>query len=151
MDVKKRSTICEEIDFFVSTNGGDNSEFYIGITNNLSRRIVEDEELSEHINDGSLKVGSPIYQANAGTRNIAVSIEQTFQEMGMQKYNPRAKGVEDSKYVYCFKLNEEEFEILLEEEDDDTEKDIDDQINDVLNGKSPNDVIRKPLKRFGDF
>ncbi|WP_343748003.1 GIY-YIG nuclease family protein [Fluviicola sp.] len=115
---KSTETIKEEIEDFKTSQGGDYPEFYIGITNNPQRRLVENilvEELFEHISAGRYKDTDPCYQAEAESRDEAVEIERYFQKLGMQGFNPRSKGVESSCYVYCFKISED-YQLIQETE-----------------------------------
>lgn len=116
---KNTDIIKQEIEQFRQDNGGDYPEYYIGITNNPDRRIVEDiedEVLNEHIRAGIYDGDSPKYVEEAESREAAVEIEQHFQTLGMKKYNPRSKGVETTRYVYCFKIAEDS-ELLTEKEE----------------------------------
>lgn len=91
------------IEAFVERNGGVYSNYYIGITNNPERRINENETLFEHLESGNLKDDDPLEIWESESRDMAVIIEQHFQKEGMKGFNPASIGVEDSKYVYCFK------------------------------------------------
>lgn len=102
---KETEKIKHEIEEFKTENGGAYSDYYIGITNSPERRLVEDV-LNEHLNSGKYKEGAPYYCAESESRAEANKIELYFQSKNMQGYNPPAKGVDDSKFVYCFKLDE---------------------------------------------
>lgn len=118
---KDTETIKKEIEQFRQDNEGDYPDYYIGITNNPDRRIVEDIEdeiLNEHIKAGIYDGNSPKYVEEAESRAAVVEIEQHFQELGMKKNNPRAKGVETTRFVYCFKIAEDS-ELLTEQDEGD--------------------------------
>ncbi|MPM27567.1 hypothetical protein SDC9_74079 [bioreactor metagenome] len=66
-------------------------------------------------------------------RDMAVEIEQYFQEKGMEKLNKRSVGVEDSSYIYCYKMNESNKAIIINE-----------------NSVSGN-VMKKYIKNFDKF
>lgn len=102
MEVSTKEQICLAIEAFKTKHGGEYSEYYIGITNNPVRRLIEGSEIIEHVNSG--KLDSDIFHiSNTGKNSIAVEIELEFQEKGMKGHNPESKGVEESIYVYCFK------------------------------------------------
>jgi hypothetical protein len=103
--VKETEIIKLEIETFKNENGGVYSDYYIGITNSPERRLVEDV-LNEHLHSGKYKEGAPYYCAESESRAAANKIELYFQDKNMQGYNPPAKGIEESKFVYCFKLND---------------------------------------------
>lgn len=102
---KETENIKHEIEEFKTKNGGAYSDYYIGITNSPERRLVEDV-LNEHLHSGKYKEGAPYYCAESESREEANKIELYFQDKKMQGYSHSAKGVEDSKFVYCFKLEE---------------------------------------------
>jgi hypothetical protein len=134
---KSTETIKEEIEKFKASQGGDYPEFYIGITNDPQRRLVENiliKELVEHVNSGLFKENSPHYQAEAESRDEAVKIERHFQHLGMKGYNPRSFGRETSNNVYCFKIAED-FSLIQETEGNSDE------------GKS----MAKSIKKFEEF
>lgn len=101
--IKNKHQISMEIEKFRSDQGGDYSEFYIGITRDVERRIYE-TWIREHIRDGIYDPESPKYVAQTASRDVAFDIEAEFQKLGMLKYNPGGRGKEDSRYIYCFKL-----------------------------------------------
>lgn len=103
MEVKDKNEIRKEIKSFAKMNGGSYSDYYIGITRNLERRIYEDV-INEHIRNGLYDPDTPLYVARAKSRDIAFSIEKEFQYGGMKRYNPGGKGKEDSEYIYCFRI-----------------------------------------------
>jgi hypothetical protein len=112
--VKDTKTIIQEIEDFKTDNGGDYTDYYIGITNNIDRRLIEnDSKVLEHMSSGKYKKGDLYYSAETESRDEAVSIELHFQNIGMQGFNPAAKGVEASKYIYSFKICDES-KLLLE-------------------------------------
>lgn len=134
---KSTETIKKEIEDFKTSQEGEYPDFYIGITNDPRRRLVEKiltKELFEHIRDGRYDGNSPRYQAEAESRDEAVKIELYFQDLGMKGYNPESKGVEDSRYVYCFKIAEG-YEFIKESERNSEE------------GKK----MAKSIKQFKDF
>lgn len=112
---KDIETIKEEIEDFKTENGGDYADYYIGITNDINRRMVEsNEQIVEHIQNGEYTVGNPTYTEECESRDDAVEIERHFQSKGMEKFNPRSFGVEESKYIYCYKMTEENKAKILE-------------------------------------
>jgi predicted GIY-YIG superfamily endonuclease len=103
---KQKDLIVKEIEDFKNEQGGNYDEYYIGITKDIDRRIVENNtKINEHIRSGIYEKDIPIYSAEAATREIAVEVELYFQDKGkgMQGYNPGAKGVASTKTIYCFK------------------------------------------------
>lgn len=113
------NVIIKEIEQFKIDNGGDYEDYYIGITNKLSRRINESEEINEHKKTGKYDDIGPVYSADTESNEIAVRIEVYFQtQKGMKGYNRLAKGVESTKTVYCFRLADS--------------KSVDDLINETL-------------------
>jgi hypothetical protein len=110
----KKSVIVKDIEDFVAKNGGKYEDYYVGITNNLERRLIEGSELfAEHIKSGRYKTNSPLFYGEAESRDIAFEIEVGFQKKGMLKYNPGGRGTEDSKIIYCFK-QDPDFQLLNE-------------------------------------
>lgn len=105
MEVKDKNKIREEIESFTKEHGGNYSAYYIGITNNLDRRI-EECIINEHIKSGLYDPNTLRYEAKAESRDIAFAIEKEFQDNGMERYNPGGKGKEDSQYIYCFKMKD---------------------------------------------
>ncbi len=113
---KAQEVIKQEIEEFKNVNRGEYEDYYIGITNDLNRRINESQIIDEHISNGIYTEGQPIYTAECQSRDIAVAIEIYFQEKGMEKLNKAAKGVNSSKYIYCFKMTEKNrMKLLLEQ------------------------------------
>lgn len=106
MKPKQENTIKTEIEKFKIDHGGDYSNYYIGITRSLDRRIIE-ASLTEHIRVGIYDPETPRYEAKAESRDIAFKIETEFQKKGMKQYNAAGKGKEDSFYIYCFKIKSE--------------------------------------------
>lgn len=137
---KNTETIKREIEDFKTSQGGDYNEFYIGITNDPQRRLVENiliKELVEHVNSGLFKENSPHYQAEAESRDKAVEIERFFQSLGMQGYNPRSFGRETSNNVYCFKIAED-YDLIKETEENSAEgKDMAKQMKKFENFSNP--------------
>ena len=113
---KDNETVKKEIEEFKSNNGKTYGDFYIGITKHIEQHIVEDNEtIMEHKRNGIYTEGNPIYINECNNRKQAVEIERYFQGKGMLKFNPRSFGVEDSKFIYCFKLTEENKKMILNE------------------------------------
>lgn len=106
--------IKQEIEEFKSENGGNYSDYYIGITKDLERRLYESNSiLMEHISDGKYTQGNPYYSSEAESRNDAYEIETYFQAKGMLGFNPAGKGNEESKFIYCFKTDKDNQDVLL--------------------------------------
>jgi predicted GIY-YIG superfamily endonuclease len=114
---KDNETVKKEIEAFKSENGGNYDDYYIGITNNISRRIYEDVLILDHISNGWLTVNNEVYNAECESRDHAVEVELHFQDLGMYKKNASAKGTTDSKYIYCFKLDENNKNMILLKEE----------------------------------
>lgn len=109
-------TVKRDIEAFISDNGGTYPDYYIGITKHIEQRLVEaNETIIEHIRNGEYTEGNPIYTVECNTRDEAVKIERFFQEKGMLKLNLRSFGVEDSKFIYCYKMTEENKRMVLNE------------------------------------
>lgn len=104
MNIKSKIVICKEIEDFKLQHEGEYCEYYIGITNNPTRRLVEKNELNEHITSGKL-TSNTWYLANTGENKIAIEIEVKFQTLGMKEFNPESKGKANTTYIYCFKLD----------------------------------------------
>jgi predicted GIY-YIG superfamily endonuclease len=117
--MKKTINIIDEIHSFVAKNGGDYKYYYIGITNDPERRIVEDANsiVMEHIANGRYTRGMPWYHAECLDQPTATRVEEHFQlSWGMKKHNPRSRGKPESKFVYCFKMTEKNLKNVLNED-----------------------------------
>jgi len=126
--------IKRQVEKFKADNSGEYSDYYIGITKHIEQRIVEtNEEIQEHLQQGEYTKGTPIYSAKCMNRDEAVEIERYFQKLGMLKYNRRSFGDKDSKYIYCYRMTEENKRVLLSENS--------------TNGKK----MAKMIKKFKDF
>ena len=160
MKQQTKDEICKGIEAHKTKHGGEYEEYYIGITNDLTRRLDEGI-INEHIKAGILDKDTEVYEANAGVNDIAVNIEREFQELkGMQKLNKSSFGIEESIYVYCFKIKEGGLELLLEGESEDlieiegVEKKSDlkqiikEKLHDLA-AKNPDSTTR--IKRFGEM
>lgn len=131
---KDIETIKEEIENFKIENGGKYSDYYIGITKDIDRRMVESNgQIDEHIQNGEYTIGNPTYTEECVSSDDAIEIERHFQSKGMEKFNPRSFGVEESKYIYCYKMTKENKEKILE--------------GNSQEGKD----MAKIIKRFKDF
>ena len=115
--IKSREVIISEIEDFKLKRGGNYDDYYIGITNNIDRRINEDILILDHISNGWLTSDNEVYDSECESRDIAVEIELYFQNLGMYKKNIAAKGTIESKYIYCFKLDEHNKKMILLKED----------------------------------
>lgn len=118
--VQDKETIIKEIKQFVKDKGGNYPDYYIGITNDPERRlnennISESREINEHRNDGIYTDDMPYEKWECKDRDTAVEIERDFQDLGMRKYNALSFGVEESRYVYCFKLDKGNIRRLMNE------------------------------------
>lgn len=112
---KDKEVIKNEIEEFVKENGGTYADYYIGITKNIERRIVENNEsVIEHLQKGEYTEGNPIYSEECVNRDEAMEIERFFQDKRMEKFNPRSFGVDESKFIYCYKMRKENKEKILE-------------------------------------
>ena|SRR5690554_4042588 len=112
---KNKDIIKQEIEDFKNSNEGEYTDYYIGITNNIDRRLQENNEsILEHLRNGRYTKGNPIYTAECVNNDEAVEIERFFQNKGMEKYNPRSFGNDDTKFIYCYKMTEENKEMILE-------------------------------------
>jgi hypothetical protein len=114
----EKEIIKKEINDFKIKHGGSYQEYYIGITNDLDRRLVENSSiLLEHISNGRYTKGYPLYTSECDSNEDCVEIERFFQDLGMLKFNPRSFGREDSVFIYCFKTNAENRKMILEKEE----------------------------------
>jgi hypothetical protein len=129
---KEKDLIIQDIATFRTNHGGDYSDYYIGVTKHVGQRLVE-ETLLEHMLKGEFTKGTPFYSEECMNRDEAVSIEQYFQKFGMLKYNPRSHGVEDSKFIYCYKLTDENKKMILSEDSSEAK------------------YMRANIKKFKDF
>jgi hypothetical protein len=110
-----KEIIKAEIESFKSENGGGYADYYIGITNDINRRLVESSPIVlEHLKNGWYTKGFPFYSAECDSNDDAVKIERFFQNLGMLKFNPSSYGVEESVFIYCFKINENNSKMILE-------------------------------------
>jgi len=131
---KQKQIIIEDIEKFKIDNEGEYPDYYIGITNNINRRMVEQSEvIQEHLQKGEYTDSSPLYTEECENREEAVEIERYFQDKGMLKYNPRSVGIKKSIYIYCYKLTAENKAVLLTEAS--------------VGGKK----MRKVIDKFKDF
>ena len=112
---KQKDLIIQGIEDFRTIHGGEYRDYYIGITKHIGQRLVE-ETLLEHLLKGEFTKGTPFYSEECMNRDEAISIEQYFKKLGMLKYNPRSHGVEDSKFIYCYKLTDENKKMILSED-----------------------------------
>lgn len=111
---KDIETVKNDIEAFKSNNSGTYGDYYIGITKHIEQRLVEtNETIVEHLQKGEYTEGNPTYTAECNNRDEAVEIERFFQKKGMLKFNPRSFGVRDSKFIYCFKMTEENKKAVL--------------------------------------
>ena len=70
------------------------SDFYIGITNDIERRLFGEHKVSkEH--------GWWIYRT-ADTKSVAQAVEEYYLDKGMQ--GDTGDGNEDTTYVYCYEI-----------------------------------------------
>ncbi|MDD4149654.1 MAG: hypothetical protein PHE33_06460 [Bacteroidales bacterium] len=126
--------IIHEIEDFKDEHRGGYSDYYIGITKHIDQRLIENNEnITEHLQKGEYTSGNPTYKAECTNRDEAIKIEQIFQNLGMLKLNKRSHGVEESKFIYCYKMTEDNKKSILLENSDDAKK------------------IRKTIKDFRDF
>lgn len=113
---KHTEVIKQEIEDFKINNGGGYDDYYIGITNNIDRRLIENNAaIVEHLNKGEYSKGNPTYTEECLGRDEAVEIERFFQAKGMLQYNPRSFGVDASKFVYCYKMTAENKKMVISE------------------------------------
>lgn len=112
-----------DIEAFKTTNGGSYSDYYIGITNNVKRRIVENisNYLVEHLNAGRYTANAIKEHWECETRNNALEVEEHFHTLGMRGEGPGGHGVGTSRYVYCFKMDDANIQTYLRENDLNTE------------------------------
>ncbi|HEY4785695.1 MAG TPA: hypothetical protein VIH57_06585 [Bacteroidales bacterium] len=129
---KEKDLIIPEIEKFKNEYGGNYSDYYIGITKHIGQRLVE-ETLFEHQQKGEYTEGNPTYKTECNNRDEAVEIERYFQGKGMLMFNPRSFGIEDSRFIYCFKMTKENKENIL--------------LENSVEGKK----MRKKLKDYKDF
>lgn len=112
-----KEVIIAEIIRFVEHHLGDYDEYYIGITNDVEGRIDENSAIIlEHRRNGEFTNGNHLYWNECESRDIAVEIEQQFQEQGMEKLNYRSHGVPESRFVYCYKMTEANRRKVLNEQ-----------------------------------
>ena len=87
--------IVREIDMHIQENGGSLPGWYVGITNDPKRRRSE----HERDNDRTWK------DWDAGSKEVAEEVENSFHEDGCQGKNNNSGGNEDSHFVYAFRVN----------------------------------------------
>ncbi len=114
--MESKEKIIKDIEDFRKANSGPYSAYYIGITKHIEQRLVEaNEVIQEHLRKGEYTEGNPTYSAECENRDTAVEIERLFQKKGMEKYNYRSVGVDDSKFIYCYKMTEQNKKAILNE------------------------------------
>lgn len=72
------------------------SDFYIGITNDIERRLFEEHKVSKDYGWG-------IYR-NGDTKAVAQAVEEYYLDKGMQ--GDTGGGNEDTTYVYCYEITD---------------------------------------------
>lgn len=72
------------------------SDFYIGITNDIERRLFGEHKVSKEHGHGWW-----IY-CTADTKAVAQAVEEYYLDKGMQ--GDTGGGNEDTKYVYCYEI-----------------------------------------------
>lgn len=72
------------------------SDFYIGITNDIERRLFEEHKVSKDY-------GWWIYR-NGDTKAVAQAVEEYYLDKGMQ--GDTGAGNEDTTYVYCYEITD---------------------------------------------
>lgn len=111
---KDTIVIIKEIEQFKAINGGDYDVYYIGITKHIEQRLIENNEaIQEHLQKGEYSKENPTYTAECKNNDEAVGIERYFQKKGMLQFNPRSFGVKESKFIYCYKMTEENKKMVL--------------------------------------
>jgi predicted GIY-YIG superfamily endonuclease len=88
--------ISFEIEKQILTYGGDFSQWYIGVTNDVDRRLEEHKQSYEYIlNDNNW---------TANSKEAALQVEKWGYNQGMQPKTKKTGNVkENSCYVYIFK------------------------------------------------
>ncbi len=74
------------------------SDFYVGITEDVKKRLFRDHQVNE-------KTDWWIY-CHADTEDIARDVESYYLEKGMSGGNGGGKGKGETKYIYCYEINE---------------------------------------------
>lgn len=87
-----KEKIIAEITSYLQTSNY--TGFYIGITNDVERRLFEEHKVSP-------KNGCWIY-IEADSKSIAQDVEEYFLNEGMQ--GDTGGGNDDSTYVYCYQI-----------------------------------------------
>lgn len=70
------------------------SDFYVGITNDIERRLFEEHKVSK-------ENAWWIYRV-ADTKAVAQAVEEYFLDKGMR--GDTGGGTEDTTYVYCYEI-----------------------------------------------
>lgn len=70
------------------------SDFYVGITNDINRRLFEEHNVSR---ENSWWIYSP-----CDDEKTARKVEKHYLDMGMQGDTGGGTGKNDAKYVYCY-------------------------------------------------
>lgn len=110
----QKDQVITEVEAFKEANGGNYSDYYIGITNDVARRIVEGY-LTEHLNAGRYTADAPKRHWDCETRDKALEVEAHFHALGMRGKGPGGHGIEESKFVYCFKMDADNIRTYLNE------------------------------------
>lgn len=93
---KDYQTIIKEIDEHLANSGKQYySDFYIGITNDIERRLFKEHNVSKN--------SSWWIYRTANTSDIARNIEKHFLDLGMR--GDDGGGNETSKTVYCYAVS----------------------------------------------
>lgn len=87
-----KEKIIAEITSYLQTSNY--TGFYIGITNDVERRLFEEHKVSK-------QNGCWIY-GKADSKSIAQDVEEYFLNEGMQ--GDTGGGNDDSTYVYCYQI-----------------------------------------------
>lgn len=74
------------------------SDFYVGITEDVKKRLFSEHQVNE-------KIDWWIY-CYADTEEIAREVEKFYIEKGMDGGKGGGKGNGETKYIYCYEINE---------------------------------------------
>jgi len=88
-----KQTVIADIKSYVANNGGDYSQWYVGIATDPKQRLFNDHAVKEK--------SAWIYHRCAGA-DIARAIEKFFLTQGMQ--GGSGGGDDNSEYVYAYKI-----------------------------------------------
>lgn len=94
----KEFSIANKVRNFTLNNGGNDARFYVGITNNIQRRVFDEHEVDKETDNYDFW--------DAGSHDSADRIERYLLKKHPYFEGHAGLGREDSKYVYVYKIED---------------------------------------------